>query len=161
MWRFAAGVCSALVLMTVGAVLWQSFAQPESIINPPTPAQLASSAPSVAALGPLEASEKTREERRFSRYDRDRNGAVSREEFLLSRRKNYTKLDTNGDGTLSFEEYAAKTTAKFTNADRDKTGALTPQEFLATRVVRKPPLRANCPPQKSDRSAPASDGEDG
>lgn len=160
MWRFAAGVCAALLLMTAGAVLWQSLAQSDAALAPPPPSTIPGlSAVDVAA--PLEATEKSREERRFGRYDRDRNGAVSRDEYLLSRRKNYAKLDANGDGVLSFEEYATKTAVKFAAADRDKTGTLTPHEFLATRVVRKAPLRDTCPPPRRGPAIPDPDSDDG
>jgi EF hand len=160
MWRFAAGVCSGLILMTAGAVLWQSLAQADaSLVAPPRSTNAGLSAVDVSP--PLEATEKSREERRFGRYDRDRNGAVSREEYLQSRRKNYAKLDANADGVLSFEEYATKTTAKFASADQDKTGALTPKEFLATRVVRKMPLRDTCPPPRRGPAIPDPESDDG
>src|SRR3546814_9223897 len=45
-----------------------------------------------------EASEQKREERRFNRYDKDRDEAITREEYLASRRKAFAKLDVNGDG---------------------------------------------------------------
>lgn len=159
MWRFAAGVCAALLLMTAGAVLWQSLAQADAPLTPPPSPNIAGLS-AVDIAPPLEATERTREERRFGRYDRDRNGAVSREEYLLSRRKNYARLDANGDGVLSFEEYATKTTAKFAAADRDKTGSLTPNEFLATRVVRKAPLRDTCPPPRRGPAIPDPESDD-
>lgn len=144
--RFVAGVVSAVLLMTAGIFLWSSLASSKSEIQPPPtdaggrPVSFADVAP------PVEASEKTREEKRFSRYDKDRNGAVSRGEYLLSRQKAYAKLDTNGDGKLSFDEYAVKTVQKFAKADKDGTGALTPVEFATTRVIRKTQPKKNCPP---------------
>src|SRR3546814_1864328 len=66
-----------------------------------------------------EASEQKREERRFNRYDKDRDEAITREEYLASRRKAFAKLDVNGDGRLSFEEWAIRTTDKFAKADAD------------------------------------------
>lgn len=147
MGRFVAGVASAVLLMAAGAFLWQSLNSPASAIPEPPPAV---SAPLGLAdvAPPLEATEKTREEKRFSRYDKDKNGAISRAEYLLSRQKAYAKLDTNGDGRLSFEEYAVKTSAKFAKADGDGTGALTAAEFLTTRVVRKSSSSKNCPPPR-------------
>ena len=144
MWRFLAGVVSALLLMTAGAFLWKSLASPDNRIG-------RAPEPNTAPLGfldvaaPVEASEKTREEKRFARYDRDRNGGVSRDEYLHSRRKAFAKLDTNKDGRISFDEYAIKTGAKFAGADRDRSGVLTPAEFLTTRIVRKPGRRSECP----------------
>ena len=145
MWRYLVGVASALLMMTAGAFLWASLARSKSDI-PPAPGEATASLGLVDVVAPLEASEKTREEKRFSRYDEDGNGAVSRDEYLLSRRKNYERLDLDGDGKLSFDEYAVKTVKKFTGADRDRTGALTAAEFLTTRVVRKSSPKGNCPP---------------
>ena len=143
MWRFVAGSVSALLLAGAGIILWRG-ADAESPI-PPAPAALTASAqaPSDDADPPA-ASEKTREEKRFSRYDKDRNGAVAREEYLAARRKAFARLDANGDGRLGFEEYAVKTVEKFAKADADKTGALTPIEFATTRVIRKPSLTPRC-----------------
>ena len=93
-----------------------------------------------------EATPKTREEKRFGRYDKDRDGAITREEYLVSRRKAYAKLDVNRDGQLSFDEWAAKTTGKFAAADRDRSGTMTAAEFATTAVKRKPARRGACPP---------------
>ena len=59
-------------------------------------------APDPAAEELPRALPKTREQKRFGRYDKDRDGAITRDEYLASRRKAYAKLDTNGDGRLSF-----------------------------------------------------------
>lgn len=158
MWRFLAGVASALLLVAAGVLLWRSQAEPPAIPAPgPADTQLA-----LADVSPpLEATELTREQKRFARYDKDRNGAVTREEYLLSRRKAYAKLDANGDGKLSFEEYAIKTGTKFAKADRDRTGALTAAEFLATRVVRKTSKQRCPPPSRLQLPAgPAAQDED-
>lgn len=160
MWRFAVGAVAALVLMTAGAVLWQTFAQQQPLLPDAPPPQAFAAIDAAGAVEVPRASEKTREEKRFSRYDRDKNGAVSREEYLASRRKAYARLDRNGDGLLSFEEYAVKTAEKFATADRDKTGALTPAEFLTTRVVRKTQGRVNCPPPSKANPAPAEGDSD-
>jgi len=79
-----------------------------------------------------EASAKSREEKRFSRADKDKNGRIEREELLGPRRKPFAKLDTNGNGALSFEERAAKSIDKFQGADKDRTGWLTPAEYATT-----------------------------
>ena len=145
MWRYVAGGIAALLVMTAGTLLWSSLAGTKKLVGAPPSAANAPLGP-VDVAAPLEAVEKTREQKRFSRYDADENGAVSREEYLLSRRKSYARLDLDGDGKLSFEEYAAKAVKKFTGADRDRTGTLTPGEFLATRVARKSGPKGNCPP---------------
>lgn len=150
MWRFAGGVVSALLLVTAGIFIWRAQAGTSSPI-PAIPAA-AGAATNAAPLGvadlagPPTASEKTREEKRFARYDKDKNGAVGRDEYLASRQKAFAKLDTNGDGRLSLDEYAVKAVAKFTAADRDKTGALNAAEFATTRVVRKARPKPKCLP---------------
>ena len=155
--RFIAGVVSAVLLMTAGIFLWSSFASSKSEIQPP-PADAAGRPTSFADLAPpVEAGEKTREEKRFSRYDKDENGTVSRAEYLLSRQKAYAKLDTDGDGKLSFDEYAVKTVQKFAKADKDRTGALTPVEFATTRVIRKAQPKRDCTPSMR---APARNSDD-
>lgn len=148
MWRFLAGVVSALLLTGAGLFWWQGRdgATPGSLPRAPF-AAMAQGADTALADPPV-ASEKTREEKRFSRYDKDKNGAVAREEYLAARRKAFTKLDTNGDGRLAFEEYAVKTSTKFAAADKDKSGVLDAAEFATTRVVRKTAVRPKCPPAK-------------
>lgn len=157
MWRYVTGAIAALLITMAGTLLWSSFAGTTRKIGqvpPETNAPLGR----VDVNAPLEASEKTREQSRFSRFDADRNGAISREEFLLSRRKSYARLDLDGDGKLSFDEYAVKATKKFADADRDRTGVLTPAEFLSTRVARKSSPKGNCPPPlRAPVAADASD----
>jgi uncharacterized protein YxeA len=144
MGRFLAGVASALLLVAAGIFIWRSQADAGQIAAP----QSTSEAPLglLDVTDPPQASEKTREQKRFNRYDRDKNGGVAAEEYLFSRRKAYAKLDINGDGKLSFEEYAIKAVTKFQAADKDRSGVLTPAEFLTTRVVRAKPKSTNCPP---------------
>jgi Ca2+-binding EF-hand superfamily protein len=85
-----------------------------------------------------------REARRFARYDRDKDAAVSRDEYLTSRRKAFAKLDANGDGKLAFDEYATATIKKFGTADRDADGRLDSGEFAATAAKRRETLPCNC-----------------
>lgn len=154
MGRFLAGVASALLLVAAGIFIWRSQAGAEQLVPPAPPG--AEAPLGLADLsGPPEASEKTREQKRFSRYDKDKNGGVSRDEYLVARRKAFAKFDVNADGHLSFDEYATKTILKFASADRDKTGVLTPAEFLTTRVVRKAG-GTKCPPPTRLRAAPAA-----
>ena len=142
------GVGAALLLVALGIVVWRTSAVAESPV-PPMPSALVT-APVAAAAAPVaeppQAEEKTREEKRFARYDKDKNGGVAREEYLAARRKAFAKLDINGDGKLDFEEYAVKTAQKFADADADKSGVLTPTEFAKTRVVRKAAAHCACPP---------------
>ncbi|WP_310496222.1 histidine kinase [Sandarakinorhabdus sp.] len=83
--------------------------------------------------------------RRLVRYDTDASGVVSREEYLVNRRKAWAKADSNRDGRLDFEEYAAATTAKFAKADRNADQRLSPAEFAATAPRRKAAPACACP----------------
>ena len=146
MWRYIAGGVSALLLVTAGIIIFKGHAS----APPPLAARPVIGAPAQAAALPdavPEASDRTREQKRFDRYDKDRNGNVTREEFLAQRRKVYAKLDLNHDGVLSFDEWAVKAEAKFADADKDKSGAMTTAEFATTAVKRK--VRIGCPPAAS------------
>lgn len=160
MLRYLAGVASALLLVAAGLVWWRGGAQAVSPVPQPVAAQRADmSAPPVADdAAPPQATERTREQKRFDRYDHDRDGIVSREEWLATRRKAFSRLDSNGDGRLSFEEWAAKTIGRFAAADGDKSATLTRAEFAATKIVRRTQARrtADCPPQATPSS---DDGE--
>lgn len=144
MWRYLAGGLGALLLAGGGLMLWQSIAEIPKMVGPAPAAADQASTPSAE---PPAATEATREEKRFRRYDKDRNGAVSREEWLASRRKAYAKLDTNGDGKLGFDEWAIKTSTRFAKADADKSGILTSAEFTTTRIVRNEKKAPPCVPE--------------
>ena len=90
-----------------------------------------------------EASAKSREEKRFSRADKNKDGKIESEEIFGARRKAFAKLDANGNGALSFEEWAAKTIDKFKGADGDKSGTLTAAEY-ATTAPPPPKAPAKC-----------------
>jgi hypothetical protein len=70
------------------------------------------------------------------------------EELFQPRRKAFARLDTNGDGRLSFEEWAVRTSKRFSEADRDRNGAL-------TRANSRPPHRAAAPRRGPSRAAAA------
>jgi hypothetical protein len=92
---------------------------------------------------PPEATPKSREERRFSRADKDKNGRIEREELLAPRRrKAFAKLDKNGDGKLAFEEWGVKTVDKFAGAEKDRTGWLSAAEYAST--APPPPKKRRC-----------------
>jgi hypothetical protein len=132
--RYLAGVGSALLLMIAGVLVWKSQAQSENIV-PPAPA-----AASIAAE-PLTAppsAEKSREEKRFARYDGDEDGIITRAEMMDTRRKPFAKLDKDGNGSLSFEEWAVTTAEKFGKADADRSGTLDAAEFATTKRETKP-----------------------
>ena len=143
--RFLAGAAACFLLLTGAFLLWQSRAEqgpglppapkprPVSLLNPGAPLQ----AP--------EADPKSREEKRFSRADKNKDGKIESEEVLGARRKAFAKLDSNKDGRLSFEEWAVSTSEKFGGADRDRSGFLTPAEFATTRPKTKArPKRCAC-----------------
>ena len=142
--RYLAGAAACLLLMTGAFLFWQSHAA-ENPTLPIAPAPRAASASLFNAAQPLEApeaSQKSREEKRFSRADKNKDGKIEAEEILGARRKAFAKLDTNNNGSLSFEEGAAKTIGKLQGADSDKNGWLTPAEYATT--APPPPKRQRC-----------------
>ena len=143
MLRFLAGVAACFLLLTGAFLIWQSHAEKAPGLPPaPTPR---SASPSMLATQPLEAPEasaKSREEKRFSRADKDKDGKIEPEELLGSRRKAFAKLDTSGNGALSFEEWATATIDKFKGADKDRSGWLTPAEYATT--APPPPKKKRC-----------------
>ncbi|WBO21249.1 EF-hand domain-containing protein [Sphingomonas abietis] len=161
MWRYLAGVASALFLVTAGFLIWTGLASRDEHIPPPPVLAQAFAAPvatAPVAVDAPQATEQTREQKRFSRSDHNKDGKIDRDEYLAARRRNFAKLDSNGDGKLSFDEYAVKGEAKFAAADADRSGALDPQEFATTRVVRK--ARPRCPPAGQAAPAATDSGED-
>jgi hypothetical protein len=145
-WLAATVVVALLVL---AGLLWRQTPPARRLaLGGPAAAQTAAAVPSDAPLV-APASDVTpadREARRFKRYDKDQDGAISRDEYLANRRKAFAKLDTDHDGKLSFDEYSVKAIAKFDAADTDHSGKLTPAEFATTAVKRKPRTKAVCPP---------------
>ena len=113
--RFLAGAAACFLLLTGAFLLWQSRAAQAPLLPDAPPARMAG--PALIAQNslptPPEASPQSREEKRFSRADKDKNGRIEREELLASRRKAFAKLDKNGNGTLSFDEWAVKTIDRF------------------------------------------------
>lgn len=150
MWRYLAGGGAGLAAVAAGALLWTGHDASPAAALPQRPAAAVASDDEAALPDQVPAATaKTREQKRFGRYDKDRDGSITRDEYLVSRRKAYAKLDTNGDGQLSFEEWAAKSTAKFATADADRSGTMTPAEFATTAVKRKPARTAPCPPPRA------------
>ena len=161
MWRYLVGGVAALLMAGAGVLIWSGLATRDNHIPPPPVALLAPSATVAANDVPVaapQATEETREQKRFDRTDHNKDGKIDRDEYLAARHRNFVKLDTNGDGKLSFDEYAIKGEAKFTAADADKSGTLSPAEFATTRVVRK--SKPRCPPAQPVASAPAGADED-
>jgi hypothetical protein len=83
-----------------------------------------------------------REARRFNRRDKDKDGVISRAEYLADRKKAFERQDLNGDGRLDFEEFAAATAKKFAKADRNGDRLLDAREFATTAAKRRAPSPA-------------------
>ncbi|MFL6752655.1 MAG: hypothetical protein ACJ8D5_01070 [Sphingomicrobium sp.] len=141
--RFLAGAAACFLLLTGAFLFWQSSAAQSPQLPPAPPPRLALASMAQPQLEAPEASPKNREERRFSRADKNKDGKIEAEEVLGPRRKAFAKLDGNGNGTLSFEEWAVKSIDKFTGADRDRSGWLTPAEY-ATTAPPPPKHKARC-----------------
>ena len=147
MWRFIVGWLAALALVASGLVLFNRNARSIAALPAAPPGTGQAEADSALPDAAPAASDKTREARRFERYDKDSSGTVQREEYLAPRRKAFAKLDLDHDNALSFDEWAAKTETRFAQADKDKSGTMTPAEFATTAPKRKPPhIRRDCPP---------------
>lgn len=142
--RFLAGAAACFLLLTGAFLFWQSRAAETPLLPEAPPARMAG--PSLIAQNGVpqapEASPKSREEKRFSRADKDKNGRIEREELLASRRKAFAKLDKNGNGALSFDEWAVKTIDKFAGADKDRSGWLDAPEYAST--APPPPKKKRC-----------------
>ncbi|MGB7408879.1 MAG: hypothetical protein WA908_10265 [Pontixanthobacter sp.] len=145
--RVLLGGMLAIVMLAVGLFWWQGRAQIEEAAPPPEPVAEAEGAdinelPNVdpgtmTGPAPPEATDLSREERRFFRYDRDRDRIISRNEMLSTRTNAFRKLDKDGNNLLTFEEWAVSTATRFDNADADNDDRLTAQEFATTRPKRR------------------------
>ena len=157
MLRFFAGAAAAFLLLTGAFLIWQSHAAQAPSL-PGAPAPRPASASLFGGSEPLqapEASPKSREEKRFSRYDHNKNGRVEADEYLAARRRNFDKLDADHNGALSFQEYAIKGIQKFNAADHVRDGWLSPAEFVAT--APPPPKQKSCSCGQSHASSDSND----
>ena len=80
MLRFLAGVVSTLLLVGAGFFIWKSRAEREQILPPAPAARMASASllqPQSGVTMPPAASEKSREEKRFARADKDDDGRIT------------------------------------------------------------------------------------
>ena len=146
MLRIVAGAASAMLVGGAGFFFWLSRAEADDPV-PPAPAPTAAYATplkSPALTEPPAATEKSKEEKRFARADKDKDGKIVLDELYQPRRKAFAKLDKDGDGRLAFEEWAASTAEKFAKADADRNGALTAKEYASTAPKRKPKPKCKC-----------------
>jgi len=137
--RIAIGAALALLLVGIGVVWLQGRAEVErGAPPPPSPAAVPPEGlPSADVAGlegpaPPEASELSREQQRFFRYDRDRDQRITRNEMLSTRTNAFRDLDKDGNNLLTFEEWAVTTVERFEQADADRNGELNQKEFATT-----------------------------
>ncbi|WP_225206191.1 EF-hand domain-containing protein [Novosphingobium huizhouense] len=152
MHRILIGALGALLLVAAGVFWWQGRAETETetvrpVANPAAPPSEDAADEDIPevdpgnAVGPElpHATEQTREQRRFDRLDRDRDGRITRNEMLAPRVRDFRKLDLDGNNLLTFEEWAVATSNKFRKADADGNGALDRAEYATTKQpARKP-----------------------
>ncbi|MBX3561889.1 MAG: histidine kinase [Sphingomonas sp.] len=141
MLRFLCGASAALLLVLAGFFAWKGMARREVSPLPPPPAAVETPGDETAPPPPPAADARTKEQRRFDRADRDKDGRITLNELYEPRRKAFARLDTNGDGRLSFEEWAVRTREKFQGADANRDGALNRTEYATTAPRARPPAR--------------------
>ncbi|MXO90293.1 EF-hand domain-containing protein [Pontixanthobacter aquaemixtae] len=151
--RILLGGVSALLLAGIGLFWWQGRAQVEEAAPPPDPAptQAMPSEPEIPTSDvgdlrgptPPEATELSREQRRFFRYDRNRDLRITRNEMLSTRTNAFRKLDKDGNNLLTFEEWAVATATRFDKADSNGDRELSAAEFATTRPKRRA-SRSSC-----------------
>jgi hypothetical protein len=158
MGRFLAGAVSALLLVAAGLFWWQ--AESEDGLQPlvanggaraQAPQLPGTGDPNARGAPPPQAPEataRTREQKRFDRHDRNRDGVITRLEMMSSRSAAFKKLDKDGNNLLSFEEWAVATSNRFAGADANKDSKLTPAEFATT--APKPSANRVAEPCKCD-----------
>ena len=144
MWRYLAGAGSALLLILAGFFIWQGIAQDDDEDPvPEAPQQVAAGdedeegETGPAPRRPPAADERTREQRRFDRADRDNDGRITLAEMMQPRQRPFQRLDTNRDGRLSFEEWAVRTRTRFSQADRNRDQNLSREEYATTAQSRR------------------------
>jgi hypothetical protein len=138
--RLVLGALLALVMVGIGLFWWQGRAEVEEGAPPPIqqpvtpdPASLPTAkAGDLSGPPPPEATELTREEQRFFRYDRNRDRRVTRNEMLSTRSEAFRKLDKDGNNLLDFEEWAVATVNRFDKADANRDRELDMAEFRST-----------------------------
>ena len=150
--RILLGSVLTLCLLGVGLFWLQGRAEVEAAAPPPEPgpAQPPATALPTADPGdlrgpdPPEATELSREQRRFARYDRDSDGRISRNEMLSTRSAAFRALDKDGNNLLTFEEWAVTTVSKFDDADGDRDQYLSRAEFHRIPPPPRPGPKCSC-----------------
>ncbi len=144
--RFLLGALACFLMMTGAFLFWQGQAQSSDAFPAAPEPRVAT--PFTVVPAPLprapESTPRTREQKRFGRADKDDDGRITADELFDPRRTAFAKLDTNGNGSLSFAEWGVKTVTKFASADKDKSGWLTPGEYATTAPPPPKPRRCAC-----------------
>lgn len=148
--RFFAGAAATFLFLTGAFLLWQSHAAEPGSPLPAAPAPASRTAGEVPLLAasvpsdPPQATDASREQKRFDRADKNKDGKIEADEVFAARHKAFAKLDTNGNGSLSFEEWAAKSIQKFQGADTDHDGWLSSAEYATTAPPAPKHKRCSC-----------------
>lgn len=154
--RIVLGALGALLLVAAGLFWWQGRAAtqvgqapPPAVAAEPDEDASPDELPSASASGrrgpaPPEATEVSREQRRFDRLDRDRDGRITRNEMLATRTADFRKLDVDGNNLLTFDEWAVTTENRFKSADANGDGWLTREEFATTKPTPKSHPKCKC-----------------
>lgn len=153
--RVVLGAVAALLLVAGGLFWWQGRAATERAAPLP---DISAGDEESDPLDPLptadgkglrgaalpEVDDETKEERRFNRFDRDRDNLISRPELLAPRVAEFRKLDRDGNNLLSFEEWAVRTSNRFRAADANGDSQLTRPEFTTTRPKEAAKPKCRC-----------------
>ncbi len=86
----------------------------------------------------------TREQKRFDRLDRDRDGRITRNEAVAPRVAAFRKLDVDHNNLLSFEEWSVVTANRFKGADKNGDESLTRDEFATTKPKQSKHPQCKC-----------------
>ena len=148
--RLMVGTAATLLATAAAVLFWQGHADSRASLpdapasSTPANARLFAAAAIPELPGAPAASQKTREQKRVFRADKDRDGKITEQELLTPRRKAFAKLDADNNGQLAFNEWANKTIGKFEGADDDHDGKLTAAEYAETAPKRKAHTRCSC-----------------
>lgn len=151
--RIVLGAVAALLLAGAGLFWWQGRAATESGAPPPEASAPVGEEPlpyadagGLHGAAPPEADPVTREQRRFDRIDRNRDGRITANEMLAPRAAAFRKLDVDHNNLLTFQEWAVRTSTRFRNADGNRDNALTREEFATTKPKRSAQPACRCSP---------------
>jgi hypothetical protein len=177
--RLVLGAVATLLLLAAGLFWLQGRAElergapPPDLSAPAKPGDAPIVLPSADADGrrgpglPGSArAQQSKEDRRFNRFDRNRDGRIDRTEMLSTRVKAFQKLDLDHNNLLTFEEWAVKTSNSFKEVDRNGDGVVSRAEldgYYAAKEAKPKHERCACgkpaPAGKGAGKPPADDGD--